>query len=120
MNETPITASAHRPGTQAGNLLRTVLRPGPTTRRARRVGHQGEIHVADVLALEHDDARVLADRPRELAVADVDRVDTRRTALEEDVGEPTGRGPDVERGHARGLDPERIEPLHELERAARD
>src|SRR5258708_5421008 len=39
-----------------------------------RLGHEPDIHVAHVLALEHDDAWILAERPGELAIADVDRV----------------------------------------------
>ena len=42
----------------------------------RRAASRGE-QVADVGPLEHDDARILAQRPGELAVADVDRDDAR-------------------------------------------
>ena len=70
-------------------------------REVARLGDEREIDVADVLALEHDDARVLAERPRELAVADVDRVDPRGAAAEQHVGEAAGRRADVERDHAR-------------------
>ena len=48
-------------------------------------------------ALHRDDAWVLAQPLGELAVADVERVDPRRAAGEEHVGEPAGRGADVER-----------------------
>ena len=73
-------------------------------REVARLGDPREIEVADVLALEHDDARVLAERPRELAVADVDRVDPRRAAAQQHVGEAAGRRADVERGHPGRID----------------
>src|SRR5688500_2969467 len=38
-------------------------------REVTRLGHLLELGVADVLALEHDDARIAAQRPRELPVA---------------------------------------------------
>ena len=47
--------------------------------------------------LEHDDARIAPHPPIELVVAHVERHDPRRAAPEQDVGEPAGRRPDVER-----------------------
>jgi hypothetical protein len=53
-------------------------------------------------------------------VADVDRVDARRAALEQAVREPAGRGADVEAHAARGVDGERVERGRQLDAAARD
>ena len=52
---------------------------------------------ARVDALDHVDARIAADLPVELAVADVERDDARGAALQQHVGEAAGRGADVER-----------------------
>src|SRR5581483_2971457 len=41
-------------------------------------------------------------------------------ALQENVGEPSGRGADVEAVAARGVDPERLERMRELLASARD
>ena len=54
------------------------------------------VSVARVHALEHDDARIVAQPRVELPVADVDGDHARRAALEQDVGEAAGRGADVE------------------------
>ena len=45
---------------------------------------------------QHGDPRVVAQRPRELTAADVDRDDVRRAGLEQAVGEPAGRRAGVE------------------------
>ena len=57
----------------------------------------GERQVARVEVLDDDDARIVAQRPVDLAVADVERHDARRAALQQDVGEAAGRRADVER-----------------------
>src|SRR5437868_3231589 len=85
-----------------------------------RLGDERRVHGAGVLALEDDDARILADRPRELAVADIDGVDPRGAAAEQDVREAAGRGADVERDGAGGIDREVVQALDQLEGAARD
>ena len=79
-----------------------------------------ELEVAHVLAFEHDDARILANRPRELAVADVDRIDLRSAALQQHVGKPAGRRANVESDHATRIDRESVEPFDQLQRAARN
>ena len=58
------------------------------------------VSVPRVDLLEHDDARIGAQRPVELAVADVERDHARRAALQQHVGEAAGRGADVERDAA--------------------
>ena len=56
----------------------------------------------------------------ELAVADVDRDDARRTGLEQAVREPARRGADVGAVAARDVDGERVERVLQLLAAARD
>ncbi len=56
-----------------------------------------ERQVARVEVLEDHDARIVAQSPIELAVADVERDHARRPALQQHVGEAAGRGADVER-----------------------
>ena len=51
---------------------------------------------------------------------DVDRVDARGATLQQHVGEPAGRGPDVERDAAGRVDPEAIQPVRELDAAPRN
>ena len=55
----------------------------------------------------------------ELAVADVDRHDRARAALEQDVGEAAGRGADVEAGEAVRIEVEGDQRGGELDAAAR-
>ena len=62
---------------------------------------------------------VVAQRPRELAAADVDRDHVRRAAPQQAVGEAAGRRADVDRAPARDVDAERVERARELRAAAR-
>ena len=55
-----------------------------------------------------------------LAVADVERDHACCAALEEDVGEAAGRGPDVDAVAAGRVDAEPVEPVRELLAATRD
>ena len=84
-------------------------------RRERQLGERARVH-----ALENRDARVVADLRVELPVADVERDHPRRAALEQHVGEPAGRGADVERIETGDVDPERVERVGELVPAAGD
>ena len=77
-------------------------------------------HVDDVGALEQRDPRVAAQAPGELRAPDVHRDDAGRAALEEAVGEATGRAPDIDACEARGVHAERVERTRELEPAAAD
>ena len=70
--------------------------------------------------LDDDDARIVAQGPVDLAVADVERDDADGAALEQDVGEAAGGGADVERLASVHGDGKRIERVRELEAAAAD
>src|SRR5439155_21374389 len=75
---------------------------------------------AHVLALDHDYSWVLANPPVELAVADVDCVDTTHAMLEQAIREAAGRRSDVE-GHAsRNVDGKRAQGAVELFAAPTD
>ena len=85
--------------------------------RSREVG---ERQMARVEVLDDDDARVVAQPPVELPVADVERDDARRAALQQHVGEAAGRGADVERLAPRTAMLKCVERVRELEAAAAD
>ena len=71
--------------------------------------------MTDVEPLEDGNAFVLAQLPVELAVADVDSSDRSGAPLQEAVGEPSGRGPGIERVAPRYVDAERVEGMAELQ-----
>ena len=56
----------------------------------------------------------------QLPVPDIDRIDTRRTALQQHLGETAGRGADIERHNSGHEEPEMIQRGDQLEGAARD
>src|SRR3546814_20243552 len=58
-----------------------------------------------------DDALVLPQLPRELVGAAVDRIDARRAAAEQHVGEPPGRRPAIDRHPPRPLPAEIVPPV---------
>src|ERR1700682_4776848 len=64
--------------------------------------------------LHHGDARILAQAPGQLTVADVDRDHPGGAPLEQDVGEAARRRPDIEGGPAGGIDLERVEGRRQL------
>ena len=70
--------------------------------------------------LDDDDARIVAQGPVDLPVADVERDDARGAALEQDVGEAAGGGADIQRLAAVDGDGERVERVRELQPAAAD
>ena len=76
-------------------------------------------HVARVETFEHDHAVVAAQFPVQLPVADVDGVDFRRAAAEQNIGKPASRRADVERNRAGHIDIEMAQRVIELEPAAR-
>ncbi len=76
--------------------------------------------IAGVDVLAHDHARVGAQAPVELSVADVERDDLPRAALQQHVGEAAGRRADVERERAGDLDAERVERVREFQPPATD
>ena len=65
--------------------------------RSTGPGQVRRLETARVEVLDDDDARIVAQRPVDLPVADVERDDPRGAALEQDVGEAAGGGADVER-----------------------
>ena len=68
-----------------------------SSKRRQPSGRSSGVSVPRVDAFEDDDARVAAQPPVELAVADVERDDACGAALQQDVGEAAGRRADVER-----------------------
>ena len=89
-------------------------------RDSDRLGESSAVSVAGVRPLHGDDPGVLAQPFGELSAPDVDGVDAGGTALQQDVGEATGRRTDVEADAARRVDLERIEGGGQLVAAARD
>ena len=81
--------------------------------------HLFAAELAGVYAFEHDDARIVAEFPGELAAPHVHGIDLGGAALEQHVGEAARRGADVEADHALGIDGETIEAVGELQAAAR-
>ncbi len=73
-----------------------------------------------VHAFADDDARIVAEPPVELIVADVERDDALGAAPEQHVGEAAGGRADVERAATAWIDGERIERVRELHAAAAD
>ena len=63
---------------------------------------------------------IVAKTPVELPVGDVERDHPVGAALQQAVGEPAGRGADVEAGAPGDVDPKRVEGVLELDPAARD
>ena len=88
-------ASAQR--ASAGATVSSEMKERSATTRSTGAADVGRLEVADVGALQHRDPRVGAQRPRELAAADVDRDHLRPPRLQEAVGEPAGRRAGVER-----------------------
>ena len=70
--------------------------------------------------LAHDDARVLAQFPGELAVADIHRVNPPRAARQQHIGKAAGRGADIKCDPAGYVDAEMIERMGQLDAAARN
>ena len=74
--------------------------------------------VRDIRSLQVDDARILSQRPEQLAEADVDRVDTPRTLVQEHLREPAGCGAEIERDRVAERRRERLDRRPELHLAA--
>ncbi len=105
----------------------------PQGRGHRHEGDEGEIGSHDVdrapmssgpsprtFALEHGDARVVAERPRQLAAAHVDRDDRGGARLEQAIGEATRRGTGVEGAAPVRIDREPLERGGQLLTPTRD
>ncbi len=84
-------------------------------RAADRVGRQ----IAHVGALHHGHARIGAQRPGQLAVADVDGDHLAGAAVEQDLGEPAGRGAGVQAASAVDGQPEGVQCADEFVGATR-
>ncbi len=85
-----------------------------------RIGKESLLAVTKIRALNVDDALIGAKFPRQLAVSDVERINSCGAALKQAVGEPAGRRADIERNLS--LDIERrkaIERAGKLITAAR-
>ena len=91
------------------------------TIRSGAVGQLPGSQRAGVAALDHGHALVVAQRPVQLAVGDVERDHRRRAALEQAVGEAAGGGAHVEaRAGPAGSTPKASRALASLMPAARD
>ena len=66
-----------------------------------RLGDDFVGQIAGVGLLMDDDPGILAKLPGKLVGADVDRINFRRAALKQDVGEASGRGADIQRDRGR-------------------
>jgi hypothetical protein len=88
----------------------------------RSIGSGSELasRVARVGAIADDDAWIARELLVELPVADVDRVDACRAALEQAVREAARRRTEVRAHEAHRIDLERVERARELHAAARD
>jgi hypothetical protein len=112
------------------------VRRGEGERRRERQLQRDEAHIRDhhfdllrdlgageaarILPLQHVHARIVAQPPVELAVADVDGKDTPGAAPQQHVGKAAGRGADVERAHAGRIEAKMVEGVGELDAATRD
>ena len=79
------------------------------TIRSTGFRNHGSRQMSGVDALVHDDARILAQLPGELAAPDIDGVDPAGAASQQHIGKAAGRGADVERDRARNVDREMVE-----------
>ena len=100
MNDTSMTARLTGSGSATGSRRRRI-EPG------------------SVRALHRDDARIAAQHLGQLSASHVESIDACRAALQEDIGEATGRGADVETHAPAHVDPESLERRVQLLAAAR-
>ena len=123
LTRTTTSAPGRSSGTSAGSTCLTEMNDTSIVTHvegARVLGELFGCQRARVDPLEHDDAGIAPQLPVELAVADVERDDPRRAAPEQDVGEPAGRGADVERETSGHVDAEDVQRVRELDAAAAD
>ena len=78
------------------------------------------LKTARIEVFQDEDARVVAKRPVDLPVTDVERDDARRAAFEQDVGKAAGGGADIERLASLDGNAEGVERVRELDAAAPD
>ena len=120
---TPLRADRAGPASNCGLISATAQAPACTSaKRGQHGGQADEAGVADqgldrigdhrggqitgVGLLMHHHARIGAQLPGELAVADIHRVHLRRPVRQQHVGEPAGRGADIQTNPALGRKPE--------------
>ena len=130
----PPFSTASRPASNCGFTRATTA---PRSRRWRKEGgsasrkrDEGEVRhhevnglgqveaLTGVDALHDAHALVVAELPVQLTLPHVDRVDARRAALQDAVGEAAGGRADVEHDHPRHVDAEVVERTLELLAAA--
>ncbi len=104
----------------AGRTSRSEMKETSTTARSTGSGTSASERRRALTRSRRTHARVGAKLRVELSVADVDRVDARRAALEQTVREAPGRGAHVQANLPGGVDPERVEGRRELDASARD
>ena len=115
----------HQPGSgraerqRHGQRLRQRDEAHVGDERADRLRHEGAIEPARVATLERDDPRVGGKARVQLVVADVDRIDARRAAVEQHLGEAAGRGADVQGNDALDRETEMVEGGDQLRGSAR-
>ena len=114
------SAPSRRTAATAGRIWRSEMNETSMTTMSTGPGQIGERQMPGVEVLDDDDARIVAQPPVELPVADVERDDARGAALQQHVGEAAGRGADVERLAAGDGDAEGVERVRELQAAAAD
>ena len=98
----------------AGATVSSEMKDRSATARSTAPPRSAAVRLRTLHALPHRDPGIGAQRPRELTTPDVDRLDVRRAALEEAVGEPAGRRAGVERADPFDADLEPLERRGEL------
>jgi hypothetical protein len=85
-----------------------------------RAGKIGRLQVSGIEMLDDEDPRIVAQRPIDLPMANVERDDVCGASFEKDVREAPGGGTDVERLATFNGDVERVEGVRQLHAAATD
>src|SRR5581483_10917660 len=78
------------------------------------------VKVAGVLAFDDDDARILAQLPRQLIVTHINGPHTRRAVLQQTIGEAAGRSADIDADAVARIDMKLAERRFKLQAAATD
>ena len=118
-----ILPSGFSKATAAGRILRSEMNEQSITARSAGANgwrKSGGGQMARVGFFHHHDARVLAQFPGELALADVHGKNLGRAVLEQAIGEPAGGGAEVERDQAGHVQLKMSQRVFELVAAAAD
>ena len=105
-------------GAMAGISRVAEMKLASHTARSNLLGKIAGLKIARVHAFADDHARIVAQFPVELAVADVDRLDSRRAALQQAIGESAGGRAHVQADAPAHVDLEMIQRRGQLEPAA--